>query len=254
MLLPDKLLNYDKKRLHKNPNYKLVKLAIQDRQIFGKEHSANVRLAGEYYRRGILNAEYDAGSRELLFHFLIHHEISLNELNRIISSVHKEILLQHKVSVSTNVVGCAVMEVFLDDILDNQVVVSDYIKSGNKYRPEHIWRFATPEEYQKYHIDMVEQHHNGKPVAFYQLEKDIRYYEWMADVSMDAAREWVKKRYDENLYNIVDCMRYYQVPVYLLAYQRHGKPSDSAVICGKIEPNGDISIGKEIPRDFFQKK
>lgn len=251
MLLPDKLLSFDKKRIHKNPNYKRVRLFVQDKQIFNKQHSSDIRLAGQYYRKGIKGGEYEAGDRELIFNFLLHKTISLAELNKLISSVHKEILLTQKVSVSTNIVGCAIMELLMDDTLDNLVVVSDYIKVANRLKPNHVWRFSTPEEYEKYHIDMVEEHHNGVPVAFYQLEKDIRYYEWMQDVNLDAAREWVKKRYNENLYNIVECMQTYKVPVYLLAYQRHGVPSDTAVICGRVSPNGDISIGKEIPRKLF---
>lgn len=251
MLLTDKLLSYDKARIHKNPNYKRVRLHIQDKQLFGKKHNHNIRLASDYYRKGILGAEYDAGTRELIFNFLINKDISLVELNKIISSIHKEILLTQQVSVSQNIVACAVVELYMDDVLDNLTVVSEYIKIANKMRPNHVWRFSTPEEYDKYHIDLVEEHHNGKPVAFYQLEKDIRYYEWMADTKLSNARDWVKKRYDDNLYNIVECMQTYKVPVYLLAYQRHGKPSDTAVICGKISPNGDISVGKEIPRKLF---
>lgn len=249
MILPDTLLNYNKELIHANPNYRRVRLSIQDKQLFGVSHNCDVRLAGQYYRAGILGGEYDAGDRELIFYFLTNRDYSLAKLNELITSIHSGIMLEQHISVSKNIIGCAVMELFMDDVLDNQIVVSDYVKAGNKYMGNHVWRFATPEEYEKYNIDMVEQHHNGVPVAAYQLEKDIRYYEWLADPALNGARQWVKDRLDKNLYHVVDYMRQYKVPVYMLAYQKHGKKMENTVICGRVEPNGDIFVGKEIARD-----
>ncbi len=248
----DMLLEVPRARIHKNPEYKTIKLYLQDKQLFGVEHSCNVRLAGEYYRAGILDGEMDAGDRELIFHFILNNGMTIGELNRTIASVHSEILLKQKKSLSQDIVACGVMELLMDDVLDNQQVASKYIKQATKIQPRHLWRFATPQEYRDYNVDIIESHHNGIPVAAYQLEKDIRYYEWLADTSLNGARQWVKDRLDANLYHINDIVRDYDVPVYLLAYQKHGVAVEKTVICGKVETDGTYTVGREIPRDIFK--
>ena len=248
----DKLLNLNKERIHKNKDYKWVRLYIQDKQIFGVEHSSNVRLAGKYYRSGIKSGEMSQGDREYVFYFLLAHDAPLSHLNQMISKLHNEIMVNTGISISANIVACVVMELYMDDVLETQKLVSKYIKIANKTQPNHIWRFATLDEYEDYRIDMMEEHHNGIPVAAYQVKRDVRYYEWMADPLKTANREWVKEKYDKNLFCVVNYMINFGVPMYFLVGADHGIEADKAIICGKLETDGSYEVGVKIPRDVFK--
>lgn len=248
-----KLLEINSQKIRQNPEYKDMRIYVKDKQLFSDEHYSAIRLAGQHYRASILNGEYSAGTRELVFSFLEESENASQLLMSLVDGIHDDVFYNQKKSVSNNVIKCALMDEYLDDVLNNQIVVGEYIKTAAKTQPRHIWRFATPEEYMKYNVDIYETHYNGKVVAGYQVEKDVRYYEWLGDPKLTKAKEWIEKKFDTNFYKLGRFVKDYDAPVFLLAYERKGTKVEKAIICGTLDVNGDIKIGVEIPRDLFAK-